>query len=108
MKTQILSVLGVATLCAACAAGGTGRPQSYGQKADRQNERIQDGRDSGALTDDEAAALRAQQRDVKDARRDAKQDDGTISPQEQKQLRRMQQDSSEKIYDQKHDDDTDD
>ncbi len=67
-----------------------------------QSDRIQQGRDSGALTRGEARELRGQQREIREARQEARAD-GHVSGAERRQLFALQNEASRDIYQSKHD-----
>jgi hypothetical protein len=81
---------------------GTNTPLIDKHEANQQ-ERIQQGRQSGELTKHEARRLRAEQKliDRKQKRAEA---DGTVTAAERQRIRKMQDRAGEDIHRQKHDD----
>ena len=75
-----------------------------GAKAARQNARIKNGVRSGTLTHDEGAALRNEQKDIREMRKSARKD-GKLSKEERKNINQAQREASKNIYEQKHDGD---
>jgi hypothetical protein len=67
-----------------------------------QQERIEQGRESGELTKREARKLEREQARIQYDKKAAKAD-GVVTPQEKRKIKREQNKASRKIYRQKHD-----
>lgn len=74
-----------------------------GRRQANQRARIRQGVKSGELSRDEAKDLRANQKNIRRAKKDAKAD-GSVSAEERENIRGMRKDASKDIYNQKHDD----
>jgi hypothetical protein len=68
----------------------------------RQEQRIEQGQSSGALTPHETRRLEREQKGIAHAETKAKAD-GTVTPQERRRLTRLQNSASRDIHHQKHD-----
>lgn len=73
------------------------------RRAEKQERRIQEGEDSGQLTNRETNRLEKRQ-DKIDNRIDRAESDGVIKPGEKRRIERAQDKQSKRIYNQKHDD----
>lgn len=100
IAAALLSLAGVAA-SAQTAAPGTHTPR-IDQRQANQEQRIDQGVASGALTAREARRLEHQQATINKAENRAKAD-GNVSAQERKRLTHAQNHASRSIYRQKHD-----
>jgi len=96
-------------LIAAEVAYGQAQAPSYGtsdpgiqQRMQNQEQRIDQGVSSGALTPKEAGKLEAEQAKIRQTEQRMKSD-GQLTPNERQKLNNMQDRSSQHIYNQKHD-----
>ena len=103
MKTipVLLSAVLLAATGASFAQGSTATPR-IDQREQRQEQRIQQGVGSGALTPRETYRLEKEQAHIDKAESRAKAD-GDVSPAERKRLTNMQNRASRDIRHQKHD-----
>lgn len=102
---RLITIVAATTMLAACGGRSLGPRAGAGAQQERQTDRIQQGVETGELTNKEARDLRDQQRDIKADRRDARSD-GKVTNKERRQIQQKQKDASKEIYDQKNDDDT--
>ena len=102
---RLVTIVAATTLLAACSGRSLGPRAGAGAQQDRQKDRIEEGVDSGDLTNKEARDLRNQQRDIKADRQDARQD-GVVTQKERRQIQQKQNEASKEIYQEKNDDDT--
>jgi outer membrane lipopolysaccharide assembly protein LptE/RlpB len=100
----MITMVAATAMLAACGRG-LGPRATAGAQQERQRDRIEQGQDTGELTNKEARELRNQQRDIKEQRQDARSD-GVVTPKERQKIKNQQNEASTDIYDQKHDDDT--
>lgn len=84
------------------AGGQSDDPNHYNRRKESQDQRIDNGMKSGAITEAEAKRLHAEQQAVKDARQAAKAD-GKVTKEERKNLNEMQDATSKDIHRQRHD-----
>lgn len=102
INTLLLTALLGLSVSLPAAAG----PKYHGNlldRIDRQHERIQDGKESGALTRREARKLKKQQRRIRSLAREFRED-GRIDREERRILRRKLDKASKRIYAFKHND----
>ena len=102
-------IAGLTFLVAAEVAYGQAQAPSYGtndpgiqQRMQNQEQRIDQGVSSGALTPKEAGKLEAEQAKIRQTEQRMKSD-GQLTPKERQKLNNMQDRSSHHIYKQKHD-----
>jgi CRISPR/Cas system-associated endoribonuclease Cas2 len=102
-------IAGMTFLIAAEVAYGQAQAPSYGtsdpgiqQRMQNQEQRIDQGVSSGALTPKEAGKLEAEQAKIRQTEQRMKSD-GQLTPNERQKLNNMQDRSSQHIYNQKHD-----
>jgi CRISPR/Cas system-associated endoribonuclease Cas2 len=102
-------IAGMTFLIAAEVAYGQAQAPSYGtsdpgiqQRMQNQEQRIDQGVSSGALTPKEAGKLEAEQAKIRQTEQRMKSD-GQLTPNERQKLNNMQDRSSQYIYNQKHD-----
>lgn len=100
MRTTITVAIAVALLVPPSLALAK-RP--IAKRADRQENRIEEGVDSGKLTDKEAERLKNQQ-DVIDQERENAREDGKVTRGERREIRHDQNKASHAIRHKKHDD----
>jgi hypothetical protein len=102
---KVLTITGV-VLTGLAAWSGTGQAQNHGSYIDQreaaQEQRIQDGIRSGALTPREAGRLEAEQQRIRDAEARMRAD-GRLNPQEKVIIDRMQDKAGRDIYREAHD-----
>ena len=91
-----------ALLIAALAGSGV-YPQRIEERKDRQDARIKEGRQSGQLTDKEAARLKAREAALNRKIRQDRKDGKGLTPAERARIEKRQDKISEDIYKQKHD-----
>lgn len=104
--TRLITIMAATSLLIACGGSRALGPRAgAGAQQERQRDRIEQGQDTGELTNKEARDLKNQQRDIQQDRRDARSD-GVVTNQERRQIKQKQQEASEDIYDQKNDDDS--
>ena len=77
--------------------------QRIEERKERQNERIEQGRQSGELTKKEAARIRAKQHKLNKQIREDRRDGGGLSPAERAKIEKRQDNISKEIYKEKHD-----
>lgn len=106
---KFVFIAGLTFLVAAEMAYGQTRAPNYGtndpgiqQRMQNQEQRIDRGVTSGALTPKEAGKLEAEQARIQQKEQRMKSD-GQLTPKEREKLRTMQDRSSNHIYRQKHD-----
>ncbi len=99
LNTTILSLMLVAPLAAVAQSSTT---PLFDQRQANQEQRIQQGVQSGALTQREAARLEKGQ-DRLQAKEDRAKADGVVTKQERANLQRAENKQSARIYNQKHD-----
>ncbi len=106
MRNPLITTMAALAMSVALAAQASEGPAPETPRVDarqaRQQDRIQQGVDSGALTAHERHRLQHQQDRIRHAERHAKAD-GTVSASERQRLERLQDRSSRSIYRQKHD-----
>ena len=102
-------IAGLTFLVAAEVAYGQAQAPSYGtndpgiqQRMQNQEQRIDQGVKSGALTPKETGRLEAEQAKIRQTEQRMKSD-GQLTPNERQKLNNMQDRSSQQIYNQKHD-----
>jgi hypothetical protein len=102
-------IAGLTFLVAAEVAYGQAQAPNYGtndpgiqQRTQNQEQRIDQGVKSGALTPKEAGRLEAEQAKIRQTEQRMKSD-GQLTPNERQKLNNMQDRSSQQIYNQKHD-----
>jgi hypothetical protein len=102
-------IAGLAFLVAAEVAYGQAQAPNYGtndpgiqQRMQNQEQRIDQGVKSGALTPKETGRIEAEQAKIQQTEQRMKSD-GQLTPKERQKLRNMQDRSSRHIYNQKHD-----
>lgn len=102
-------IAGLAFLVAAEVAYGQAQAPNYGtndpgiqQRMQNQEQRIDQGVSSGALTPKETGRLEAEQAKIRQMEQRMKSD-GQLTPNERQKLNNMQDRSSQHIYNQKHD-----
>jgi hypothetical protein len=102
-------IAGMTFLIAAEVAYGQAQAPSYGtsdpgiqQRMQNQEQRIDQGVSSGALTPKETGRLEAEQAKIRQTEQRMKSD-GQLTPNERQKLNNMQDRSSQHIYNQKHD-----
>lgn len=98
-NSTILSLVLAVPLAALAQATTTPR---FDQRQANQEQRIQQGVQSGALTQREAARLEKGQ-DRLQRKEDRAKADGVVTPQERRNLQRAENRQSERIYQEKHD-----
>ena len=99
LKSAILSFMLAAPLAAFAQSSAT---PVFDQRQANQEQRIQQGVQSGSLTQKEAARLEKGQ-DRLQRKEDRAKADGVVTPQERKNLQRAENKQSERIYREKHD-----
>ncbi len=99
LKTTLIALAFAAPLMAA--AQSTNTPK-FDQRQANQEQRIQQGAQSGSLTQKEAANLEKGQ-DKLQAKEDRAKADGVVTKQERKNLQHAENKQSQRIYNQKHD-----
>ena len=99
LKTAVISLMLAAPLAAFAQSNAT---PGIDQRQANQERRIQQGVQSGSLTQPEAARLERGQ-DRLQAKENRAKADGVVTKQERVQLQRAENRQSERIYNQKHD-----
>jgi hypothetical protein len=99
LKPTLTVLVLLAPLAALAQTAATPR---FDQRQLNQEQRIQQGAQSGALTAREAASLERGQGRLQ-AREDHAKADGLVTPQERKNLQRAEDRQSRRIYEEKHD-----
>ena len=101
MKAFAFMVL-AATLLQAAQSAADPKTPLIDRREKRQEQRIQDGEKSGALTDKESAKLNADEKKI-DADKAAAKEDGVVTGHERRKLRREERRTSREIAREKHD-----
>jgi hypothetical protein len=99
LKTAVISLLLASPLVALAQSNTT---PGFDQRQANQEQRLQSGAQSGALTPREAARLDKGQQGLQ-AREDRAKADGVVTPQERARLQHAENVQSRRIYAQKHD-----
>lgn len=102
---KVLSIAGlVVSTLVAWSGSGQARDGSFiDQRGAAQEQRIQDGLRSGALTPREAGRLAAEQQRIRDAEARLRADDGRLNPNEKAIIDQMQNKAGRDIYRETHD-----
>lgn len=102
-KKTFVTVVGMSVFAMAAGSVLTDQPgRGVGPRMNNQHERIEQGVRSGELTRGEARQLGAEQRVIRQERRQYKSD-GVLTKAERKDLQHDQNVASKNIYNQKHD-----
>ena len=101
ISASLLALFSAAVLAQAGPAASGATP-GVDKRQERQEQRIAQGKASGALNHREARRLERQQKGVAHAEAHAKAD-GTVTAQERKRLHKMQDGTSKRVHRQKHD-----
>lgn len=99
-RVYLIMVTGLAMILATAAFAREGR---VNKRQKRQDHRIQQGVESGALNEREAKRLNRQQDRIEKYEEESRSDDGKLDRKERHKLSRMQNRASRKIRREKHD-----
>ncbi len=104
MVGRVVIALGMSLVVLTPVFAGT-KSAGVDKRQRHQEQRIQHGLKSGALTRDEARKLRAEQRAIRQKER-AMKSDGTFTKEERKEIRQDLKEANRNIRDEKHDAET--